>query len=226
MIRSDTIKRFKGALVELGGLLWTKKSSDPTVPTGTVATWYNSTTDLWKGQNEAGTVVSFADTGLLGSTANGKGASLVAIEDSAGLITAAQVEAALAEIVKKANAGLAAPMTFEVTNATLANADVVARFTPGFAGKIRKITAFVRTAASTANKAATLTPYIGGVTVTGGALALTTANCSTKGAKIDGSAITAANSFTSTDEITVVVSGVTTFVEGATVICLFFDPAA
>lgn len=222
----NVIKRFVGQFLQLAGIVWGKHASDPTVPAGTVASWYNSTSDTWKGKNEGGTTVTFTDSGLLSSTANGKGASLVGLEDAAGLLTATTVEDAATEIVKKANAGLAAPMAFTVTLSSLANGDVVARFTPGVAGKVRKISAFVKTVVTTAAKAATLTPYIAGTTVTGGALALTSANCATKGAKVDGSAITAANAFTSSQEITVVVSGVTTFVEGEATILLFFDAAA
>lgn len=162
----------------------------------------------------------------LASTSSNKGASLVGIADSGSLITATQVEAALAEIVKKANAGLAAPMTFEVDLSAVADADVVARFSPGVAGKIRKITAFASDPVTTAAKAATFTAAVAGTPTTGGALALTSAGLATKGAAMNGSAITAANAFTAAQEITVVASSVTAFVEGKVVICLFFDPAA
>ena len=63
---------------------------------------------------------------------------------------------------------------------------------------------------------------------TGGALALTSANCATVGAKVDGSAITAANGFTASQEITVAASaeGATAFAEGQVVLYIFLDPAA
>lgn len=45
----------------------------------------------------------------LASTANGKGAALVGVEDSAGLLAAANVEAALAELAKYGQNGIADP---------------------------------------------------------------------------------------------------------------------
>ncbi len=106
------------------------------------------------------------------------------------------------------------------------NGTIAARFTPGFAGRITKITAAVTDPASTANKAATFTPAVAGTPTTGGAVALTTANCTPVGAKVNGSAITAGGEFGETDEITVVSSGVTAFGEGQVVLHLHLDRAA
>lgn len=104
----------------------------------------------------------------------------------------------------------------------IANAGVLARFTPGFAGRIKSIQFQVTTAVTTAAKAATLTPAIAGTSVTGGACALTSANCTPIGANVAGSAITALNTFTAAQEITVVASSVTAFLEGAGAIILNF----
>lgn len=162
----------------------------------------------------------------LASVSNNKGASRVAIEDASALYTAADVEAALAEVVKKANAALGVPVCVPVVLSKHSNGSVAARFTPGMAGKIRKITASVTDPATIGAKLATFTPAIAGAAVTGGALALTSENCTPVGAKIDGSAITAGNAFTAAQEITIVASSVTAFVEGQVVIYLFLDPAA
>lgn len=162
----------------------------------------------------------------LASTATGKGASAIGIEDSAGLITATTVEATLAELAKKANAALAIPVCIPVVLSKHSNGSIAARFTPGYAGKIRKITASVTDPVTTGAKLATFTPAIAGVSTTGGALALTSANCTPVGAKVDGSAITAANAFGTADEITVAASAVTAFIEGQVLIYLFLDPAA
>jgi hypothetical protein len=102
---------------------------------------------------------------------------------------------------------------FEMKLADIATG-AMAKWTPGFAGKIKSIQATVDEAATTASKLATLTPAIGGTSVTGGALALTSANCTPVGAEIDGSAITGANSFKATDQLSLVASSVTTFQEG------------
>lgn len=103
---------------------------------------------------------------------------------------------------------------------------IAARFTPGFKGTIRKITASVTDPVTTGAKLGTFTPAIAATGTTGGALALTSANCTPVGAKVDGSAITALNAFGATDEITIVASAVTAFVEGQVVIYLYLDPAA
>lgn len=105
---------------------------------------------------------------------------------------------------------------------TVANAGIWGRFTPGVAGRLLSCSFFVTTAVTTAAKAATLTPAIAGTSTTGGAIALTSANCTPIGATVAGSAITALNTFTAAQEITVVASGVTAFVEGAGAIVLNF----
>src|SRR4051794_31384258 len=125
-----------------------------------------------------------------------------------------------------AESALGVPVCVPVVLARHSNGSIAARFTPGYAGVIRKISAFVIDPVTTAAKLATFTPAIGGVATTGGALALTSANCTPLGAKVDGSAITAFNVFGAADEITVAASAVTAFVEGQVVICLFLDHAA
>jgi hypothetical protein len=100
--------------------------------------------------------LSSAGAGLgvaLGSTANGKGASLVGIEDSGGLITATTVEAALAEIVTRLSTnviadpgtGIAIPVTKsgEVRFTIGAGAETNTLAAPAFAGQ--RITLCVNT---------------------------------------------------------------------------------
>jgi len=105
---------------------------------------------------------------------------------------------------------------------TLANitgaGDVLTTLTPGFAGKIVSLDFAVTTAVTTASKAATLNAEIGTTNLTGGTVALTSANCTPLGAVVAGAAITAANSFTSTDTISIEASSVTAFAEGAGVL--------
>lgn len=214
------------SLLQRIGLLFVSQTADVVPPSSTAALFHRSDTDKLRFLRGAGTATNLAEEDTLASTDNGKGASLVGVEDAGSLLSGATVEAALAELAKRANAGLAVPVCVPVVLVKHSNGSIAARFTPGYAGKIRKITASVTDPVSTGSKLATFTPYIGGTTVTGGALALTSANCATVGAKVDGSAITAANSFTSTDEITIVASSVTAFVEGQVVVYLFLDPAA
>lgn len=92
---------------------------------------------------------------------------------------------------------------------------VVARFTPGFAGRIIKAQWMQGVPVTTAAKLSTLTPAIAGTSTTGGAIALTSALCTPLAAEIDGSAITALNSFTAAQTITIVASSTTSFSEGS-----------
>lgn len=96
----------------------------------------------------------------------------------------------------------------------LANAQSF-KFTPGFAGRIKSVQFMVTTAVTTAAKLATLTPKIATVACTGGVVSLTSANCTPIGAEVDGTAITALNTFTAAQQLSVDVSAVTAFVEGA-----------
>ncbi len=94
------------------------------------------------------------------------------------------------------------------------NGDVVTEYTPGFAGRVKKMDFVVTTPATTASKAAALNAEIGTTNVTGGVVSLTTANCTPLGAKVLGTAVTAANAFTATDTISIEAASVTAFAEG------------
>lgn len=102
-------------------------------------------------------------------------------------------------------------------------ADLLTSFCPGFAGRISKIDFIVGVIASTASKAASLNLEIGSVDLTGGVVALTTANCGTKGAVVAGSSITGNNTFDETDTISVEASSVTAFVEGSGVLMIHLE---
>ena len=94
-------------------------------------------------------------------------------------------------------------------------ATTIMSFTPGFAFKVLAIQFSSEIAVTTAAKAATITPYINGVSTTGGALALTSANCTPKGTTVTGSTITAGNTGTSAQTLALVASTVTAFSEGS-----------
>lgn len=108
-------------------------------------------------------------------------------------------------------------LTFVVDLASIA-AGVYQKFVPGFRGCIERFEFMPGKAATTAAKLATITPRItpnGGAAavVTGGVLALTTANTAV-GANVAASTITALNQFGETDTIDLFASAVTAFVEG------------
>ena len=109
--------------------------------------------------------------------------------------------------------------TFELDLASITAADVITAITPGYAGRLKKAYFVADKAVTTGSKAATLQPKItpngGALTpTTGGAIALTSAALTPKGAVVAGSAITAANTFGASDTLSVVASAVTAFAEG------------
>jgi hypothetical protein len=99
--------------------------------------------------------------------------------------------------------------------ADIADGDLISEWIPGFAGTITEFLSIVNKAATTAAKAATLNLEIETVDLTGGVLALTSANMTPKGAQVASSAITAANVFSATQKISVEAFGVTAFIEGS-----------
>lgn len=107
------------------------------------------------------------------------------------------------------------PVTFGLVLAgLLGTAKVLDDHLFGFNGRIVSIEFRCTVPATTAAKALTLTPSLGGVNLTGGVLALTSANC-TAGARVAATAITGLNSFTPTTPFDETLSGVTAFIEGS-----------
>lgn len=99
--------------------------------------------------------------------------------------------------------------------AGLTNANFVTGFVPGFAGRILSMQFVNTVVVTTAAKAALLNAEIDAVDVTGGVVALTSANQTPLGARVAGSAITAANHFAATSAIDFEAASVTAFAEGA-----------
>lgn len=95
--------------------------------------------------------------------------------------------------------------------------DVLTTYTPGFRFKILAFDAHVVEVVTTGGDAASLNLEIGGVNVTGGVIALTSANCTPLGVQVAGSAVTANNVGTAADTISIEASSVTAFAEGAVV---------
>lgn len=106
---------------------------------------------------------------------------------------------------------------------SIANAGVVARYKPGFKGRVSKVEVMVTTPVTTGSKLATLTTKVAGVAGTGGVVALTSANMTPAGASVQGTDVTALD-FGPTDELTVDASAVTAFVEGAAVLLMTLEP--
>lgn len=107
-----------------------------------------------------------------------------------------------------------ATLAFFINLADIANGDLLTNYVPGYRFKINKVDFRVSKPATTAAKLATLNLEIGTTDLTGGVVALTSANCTPAGAAVAGSAVTAANVGTSTDSFSIEASSVTAFVEG------------
>lgn len=88
-----------------------------------------------------------------------------------------------------------------------------AALTPGFAGRILGVTYSTTLAGAGAGATMAITLKIGGTLVTGGGATLTLAN-QTQGAELAGAAVTAANKFTASQQITVVNASGTVFTAG------------
>jgi hypothetical protein len=115
-------------------------------------------------------------------------------------------------------------LSIPIKLAKVANGDVFTNFVPGFAGTIKKVSFAVFDPVVTASKAATLNLEINTTDMTGGAVALTSANCAVNGAVINCTAVTAGNVFGATDSISIEASGVTAFVEGEGVVLIVMEP--
>ena len=99
-------------------------------------------------------------------------------------------------------------------------ADVLTNYTPGYKFKLLSATFAVTVPVTTAAKAATLNLEIDTTNVTGGEVALTSANCTPLGALVAGAAITAANTGSATATISVEAASVTAFIEGQGILLL------
>lgn len=101
---------------------------------------------------------------------------------------------------------------------SLADADIITNFVPGYKFKLLALDANVIVPATTASKACTLHLEIGSTSVGAGTLALTSANCATRGALVAGAAITSANTGSASAAISIVGASTTAFGEGSIVL--------
>lgn len=106
-------------------------------------------------------------------------------------------------------------ITIPIELSTVIDGDVLTTYTPGYKFKILGV-AFATTAvATTPAKATTLNLEIGTTNLTGGAVALTSANQATLGVVTAGTAVTGNNTGSASDTISVEGSSTTAFAEGA-----------
>lgn len=134
--------------------------------------------------------------------------------------TAAGADGDIIEAVPVSNPGVPVVISIPVALAGVTAADVVTAYPLTFNGTITAFDFIVTTVVTTAAKAASLNLEIGTTNVTGGVIALTSANCTPLGAVVSSTAITAANTFVSGDTLSVEAASVTAFAEGAGVLLI------
>lgn len=180
----------------------------------------------------SGTTQASFNTGLSGSAhtmiVNGNDKWTTAADP--GILVS--FDAAVITITNKTNAALAAGSTLafqfdrqdgnevvtfmfpvDLVNITAAG-DVVTDFRPGIDGVIEDFSFVTNKPVTTAAKLATLNLEINATNVTGGLIALTSANATPQGKVIQGTPITALGTITRNDTLSIEASAVTAFAEG------------
>lgn len=140
------------------------------------------------------------------------GASTVSVTNNTGatIVAGTRLDIFLDQVDGNAVETFAFPIYLP---ACTSSSTVVSAFRPGCDGNLENVEWHQRVSASTAAKAASLAPYINGVVVSGGVVALTTALAVT-GATVQGTQITAARRITKKDSLSISCTTATTFVEG------------
>lgn len=142
------------------------------------------------------------------------GADQTALTDSTG---GAVTDATLA-----ATAGITTvAIPIQLASMTTAAADLITNYTPGFKGKILSVSFATTTLGTGASASQVLNLEIGTTNLTGGVLTLLLADTDTLGKLTAATAVTAANSFSASDTISVeVAASGTVFTAGAGVLLL------
>lgn len=142
------------------------------------------------------------------------GASTITVTNSTATTLVAGSTVMLSVDVADGNDVLLVQIPITLANITAAG-DVVTNMRLGVAGTIEYWEFVTTTAVVTAAKLATLNMEINTTNVTGGTIALTSANATPLGKVIAGSAITGANVLTPDDTFSIEAASVTAFTEGA-----------
>ena len=106
---------------------------------------------------------------------------------------------------------------------TLVTGDLLTTYTPSFAGTITKISAAVVTVTTDIDADATINLEIGTTNLTGGVVTLSDVNMATLGTVVDGTAITANNTFTGTDTISIETTVTNAFSDGEIVLFVVIE---
>lgn len=158
-----------------------------------------------------------------GTFAISYGASNITITNNLGFTLAAGAKVVLMFETVDGNARI--PFVIPLPPlATITAADIITEMRPGIAGTIEYWEFVTTIAATTASKAATLNLEIDTTDVTGGTIALTSANVTPKGIVVPAAAITGANVLTRDSKLSVEASAVTAFAEGEGYLVVYIRP--
>jgi hypothetical protein len=147
------------------------------------------------------------------------GSSNITVTNTSGVTWLAGSKFGITVDKQDGNNVLILPITYNL--ASLANGALLnPGLRPGFKGSIEYCEAYVQTAATTGAKLSSVNPTINGVDVTGGVMALTSANMTPAGVTVAGSLITAANTFDESAKIGLKAAATTAFIEGVVVFML------
>lgn len=105
-------------------------------------------------------------------------------------------------------------LVFQFDLADIADGDLVTDWIVGHKFKVLENYFFASEPVTTAAKATTLSIDIGATIITNSSIALTSANCTPAGAKVDNAGVLAANTGSATDTLTIKAATTTAFVEG------------
>jgi hypothetical protein len=105
-----------------------------------------------------------------------------------------------------------AALCFSIDAADIADGDLMTDVIPGFAGTIQKVYVICEKAVTTGGKGTTINTEIESTNVTGGVVTLS--GTYALGAFVAGTAVTAANTFTAAQKISIEAASTTTFIEG------------
>jgi hypothetical protein len=142
------------------------------------------------------------------------GASLITVTNSSGVTWKAGSRVRVGLDQADSNDVVILSRVLSLAAITGASGDVLTEISPNLEGEIIHWEAAVIVPATTAAKLTTLNLEIGTTNVTGGALALTSANCTPLGAVIAGAAITGNNKLTRDSKLSIEHSATTAFSEG------------
>lgn len=113
------------------------------------------------------------------------------------------------------------PVTFPVILSQVASGVPIARINPGVLCYIDRLEEVVISPATTTSKLASFAPLISAVAISGGVLATTSTSLATVGTRASATTITGSNKVLPGQEITIVPSSVTTYIEGQILLMLF-----